>query len=279
MRKRLLARMPVSERRLGLGEVATAVLEGGEGRPIVLLHGPGEHAAKWLRTIPTLVRSGRVIAPDLPGHGASAPVEGEVTVPGMLAWLDDLIGCTCASRPVVVGLTLGGAIAARFAAARPGRLAGLVLVDALGLAPFQPAPEFGAAMGEFLGQPDEATHDRLWTYCAADLDAMRRELGDAWEELRAYNLEVASDPALHGTQQGLMASFGFPAIDAAELAAIETPTTLIWGRQDLATPVSVAEAASRAYGWPLDVIEGAGDDPALEKPAEFLAALNAARTR
>jgi len=74
-RKRLLATLPVAERRLRLNGVSTAVLEGGEGLPIVLLHGPGEYAATWLRVIPDLVTTHRVVAPDLPGHGASEAIE------------------------------------------------------------------------------------------------------------------------------------------------------------------------------------------------------------
>ena len=47
---------------------------------------------------------------------------------------------------------------------------------------------------------------------------------------------------------------------------IAVPTTLVWGRHDLQTPLSVAEAASARYGWPLYVIEGARDDPFFEQP-------------
>ena len=70
-RERLLAGLPVTERRLQLAEVSTAVLEGGAGPPIVLLHGPGAYGAAWLRVIPDLVTTHRVIAPDLPGQGAT----------------------------------------------------------------------------------------------------------------------------------------------------------------------------------------------------------------
>ena len=55
-RERLLTGIPVTERRLELAGVSTAVLEGGAGPPVVLLHGPGEFAAKWMRVIPGLVR-------------------------------------------------------------------------------------------------------------------------------------------------------------------------------------------------------------------------------
>ena len=51
------------------------------------------------------------------------------------------------------------------------------------------------------------------------------------------------------------------------------PTTLIWGRHDRATPLSVAEAASARYGWPLQVIENCNDDPPVEQPEALLRTL------
>jgi pimeloyl-ACP methyl ester carboxylesterase len=272
-RERALAHLPLSERSLRLNGIATAVWEGGGGPPLVLLHGPGEHAAKWLRVAPLLVRTNWVIAPDLPGHGSTAPIEGAFDGERVLAWLDDLIECTCPTPPVLVGQIAAGALAARFAAAYGHRLSHLVLVDTLGLAPFQPDPGFGQALMEFLGGPTEETHDQLWSRCAHDLDAMRRRMGGQWEDLKAYNLDRARDPALHGTQQTIMEQFGFPAIPSSELERIMVPTALIWGRHDLATPLPVAEAASDRFGWPLFVIENAGDDPPMEQPDAFVETL------
>src|SRR5688500_12533789 len=93
-RARLLAGIPVTERRLQLAGVATAVLEGGDGPPVVLLHGPGANAAHWMRVLPDLVRSHRVIAPDLPGQGASEVTEGTLDAHRVLAWLGELIDHT-----------------------------------------------------------------------------------------------------------------------------------------------------------------------------------------
>jgi pimeloyl-ACP methyl ester carboxylesterase len=168
---------------------------------------------------------------------------------------------------------VGGAIAARFVARSGVRVERLVLVDALGLSAFQPAPEFRTALGDFQESPDGETLDRLWARCAFDLDAMRERLGDHWRPLRAYALDRATAPGARAAMQGLMATFGMPAIPAAELEAIAVPTFLIWGRHDLATPLAVAQAASARYGWPLEIVEGAADDPPLEQPAAFLAAL------
>jgi hypothetical protein len=72
-RERLLEGLPVTDRRLEVAGVSTAVLEGGDGPPIPLLPAPGEFAALWMRLIPDLVRTQRVIAPDLPGSGPRCP--------------------------------------------------------------------------------------------------------------------------------------------------------------------------------------------------------------
>lgn len=275
-RQRLVAGLPVRERRLELAGIPTAVLEGGQGAPIVLLHGPGEYGAKWFRVIPDLVQTHRVIAPDLPGHGETAPIDGDFGPERLLDWLDALIEETCPEPPALVGQILAGAIAAHFAADRGPRIARLVLTDALGLAPFEPAPEFGAALTEFMTAPDGDSHDRFWQLCAYDLDSLRERMGDGWQRLRAYNLDRAAAAELKPTQHALFGLFGLPVIPDDQLARIAAPTTLIWGRHDLATPVSVAEGASARFGWALHVIEDAADDPAIEQPAAFVAALRAA---
>ncbi len=75
-----------------------------------------------------------------------------------------------------------------------------------------------------------------------------------------------------------MEQFGFPAIDEAVLARIAVPTSLIWGRYDSIVPLSVGELASARHGWPLRVIDDAGNEPAIEAPAAFVRALRADRT-
>src|SRR5215207_9091103 len=118
-RARLLSGLPVTERRLPLAGVSTAVLEGGDGPPMVLL--AGESTAVWMRVIPDLVTTHRVIAPDLPGLGASEAPDGPLDADAALAWLDELIDQTCAIPPVLVGKGAGGALAARFTLQRSFR--------------------------------------------------------------------------------------------------------------------------------------------------------------
>ncbi|HEX2220292.1 MAG TPA: alpha/beta hydrolase [Gemmatimonadales bacterium] len=278
-RERLLAGLPVVEHRIDLAGVSTAVLVGGEGPPLVLLHGPGEHALKWARVIPALVREHRVIAPDLPGHGSSASDGRGMSAEEALQWLGELLDATCPVRPVLLGQITGGAMAARLAAGGGHRLAHLVLVDSLGLAPFNPTPEFGQAIGAFLAEPGELTFDRLWRRCAFDLERLRATMGEQWEAYATYSLERGRTPEVRGAVHRLMEQFGFPAIPAEVLARIEVPTALIWGRHDLATSLSVAEEASRRYRWPLWVVEDAADDPAFEQPARFVETLRAVVSR
>ena len=275
-RERLLAALPVTERRLPLAGISTALLEGGDGPPVVLLHGPSGYAAHWLGVIEGLVTTHRVIAPDLPGHGASELTDGPLNAERVIAWLDELIERTCKTPPALVGQLLGGAIAARFAIDRGDRLSRLVLVDTFGLCQFHPAPEFGLALSQFLAQPTVGSHQDLWRHCAFDLDGLRRRMGDRWQPFEAYNLERARTPSVQAAVSALMAQLGMPAIAPPDLARIAVPTTLIWGRHDRATPLAVAEGASARYGWPLHVIENANDDPPVEQPEAVAHALRAA---
>jgi len=274
IREPLLAWTGLTERVLPLAGVSTAVLEGGAGPPVILLHSSGEFAALWSRVIPDLVTTHRVVAPDLPGHGASMRVEGDLDAGRVLGWLGELIGRTCASPPVLAGHGLGGAIAARFAAEHGDRVDRLVLVDAFGLAGFEPAPSFGAALHQFLGEPTEQTRDGLFRQCFVDLDRLRAQVGERWEPLAAYALDRARTPSQQSALGALMAEFGGP----VDLTRIAVPTTMIWGRHDLQVPLSVAETAGARLGWPLHIIEDAGDDPAMEQPAAFLTALRTALT-
>lgn len=274
-RERLLARLPVTERRLLLAGVSTAVLEGGSGPPVVLLHGPGEFAGKWLRVIPDLVTTHRVIAPDLPGHGTSQTVEGRPDADAVLAWVRNLIGSTCESPPALVGHVLGGAIAARFAIHEGDRLSRLVLVDSLGLAPFRSAPAFALTMMGFLARPTERTYIRFMRQCSYDLGGLREQLAESWESYAGYSVQLARAPGAKIAGR-LMRTLGLRAIPPEGLARITVPTTLIWGRHDRANRLRIATAASARYGWSLHVIENCADDPPRDQPGAFLAALRSA---
>jgi pimeloyl-ACP methyl ester carboxylesterase len=275
-RDQLLAAMPVSERQLQLAGVSTAVLEGGAGPPVLLLHGQGEFAAVWTRVVPGLVKTHRVIVPDLPGHGASEVTDGSLDTSTVLTWLDELIEATCDSKPVLAGHLMGGAIAVRYAVDHSDRLAQLVLVDTLGLGWFRPAPSFALPMMSFVARPTPRSRDRLFDRCFLDMDRVGEQAGDQWNHLLDYALDRARTPSVQAALRRLIPRLAMPPIPSSDLAQITVPTTLIHGRYDLQVRLRTAEAAGAKFGWPLHVIDDCRDDPAVEQPEAFLDALRTA---
>lgn len=275
-RRQLLARSSATDTTVTVAGVTTAVLEAGDGPPMVLLHGPGEFGGTWLPVLDDLAATHRVIAPDLPGHGASEAPEGGIDPAYLAVWLDELVRATCETSPVLVGRGVGGAIGAEFAARHPDRITALVLVDTMGLAPFEPDPRFGLALHRFLGDPSQSSYERFMDFCAFDLDTARGRFGDRWAPFSGYAVELARDPRVQAATGAMIGLYGARTLPHELLASITVPTTLIWGRQDAAIALSVAEAAAERYGWPLLVVDGAGDDPALDRPREFLEALHGA---
>jgi pimeloyl-ACP methyl ester carboxylesterase len=226
-REQLLAELPVTERRLQLAGVSSAVLEGGDGPPVLLLHGPGEFAALWGRVIPDLVRTHRVVAPDLPGHGASGLPDGPLDHDRVCMWLGELMERVCGSPPVVVGHLIGGAIAARFASERPSELSGLVLVDSFGLSWNRPSPRFALPLLAFIARPTERTRDRFFAQCFVDFDGLRGQLGERFDPIGAYALEWARTKTGKAALRSLMPEYGMRPIPRDALARIAVPTTLI----------------------------------------------------
>jgi pimeloyl-ACP methyl ester carboxylesterase len=272
-RSRLLSKIPVMEKRIQSAGISTTVLEGGEGLPIILLHGPGESAVWWMRVIPNLVKSHRVIVPDLPGHGTSGLPENTLELFVMLEWLEDLIGKTCPTPPVVVGHLSGGAIAARFAIHKSNLIRKLILVDSFGLEKFRPSPKFAFGLIRFLTKPNEKNYMKFLPDCMFDANSLYQQMGSDWEPFMQYNLQQANDPNNKAAMKTFIRQFAIPKIPAEDMARIEVPTALIWGRHDQALKLQIGEVASKRYGWPLHIIEEARDDAKLEQPEAFIDAL------
>lgn len=154
-RQKLKEGLPVTERIQMIAGIPTALLEGGEGPPVILLHGPGENAYWWMRVIPQLVETHRVIVPDLPGHGATLANKDMLTPDKIWQWMDELIDQRCSELPTLVGHVLGGSIAARYAIGHGSRIKQLVLVDSLGLGKFRPSFRFAFGLIRFMLFPSE----------------------------------------------------------------------------------------------------------------------------
>jgi magnesium chelatase accessory protein len=111
----------------------TRYFVGGRGRPLVLVHGLGGAAVNFTLLAPLLAERTRVLVPDLPGHGLSQPfdrVDGLTSYAEHVAAVAEHEGMLPAA---VVGYSMGGVIALRFAVARPGDVTALALVSAAGI--------------------------------------------------------------------------------------------------------------------------------------------------
>jgi len=268
--------LQVKESKMNLAGIETAILLGGSGNPLILMHGPGESAEWWMRVIPHLTEMYQVIVPDLPGHGASAVDMNKLNTEGMVNWLDELIDKTCGSAPVLFGHILGVAIAARYVLKNEDKIKQLVLVDSFGLSKFRPAPSFAFGMLKFLVHPTPNTFDSFMTHCLYNPSGFQSEMAEKWLPFKRYNLSWINKPGSSKVMNTMMKKLAMPVIPGEKLAAIKIPVALIWGRHDKALKLHIAETASKKYGWPLHIIDDSRDDPKIERPEAFVDALNKA---
>jgi pimeloyl-ACP methyl ester carboxylesterase len=106
-------------------------VEAGRGDPVILIHGWNGSTFNYRYTIPELAQHFRVIAPDLKGYGFSErPKHGDYSLSGQVELVRGLMDRLGIERAAVVGHSMGGDIAMRFAGRYPERVGRLVLVDA-----------------------------------------------------------------------------------------------------------------------------------------------------
>src|SRR5438046_1280735 len=105
----------------------------GDGPPVVMLHGLGGSWQNWLENIPRIGQERRVIAVDLPGHGASEMPAEKMSISGLGRLVDSLCELLDLGDVVLVGNSMGGFTSAEVAIQFPERAAGLVLVAAAGI--------------------------------------------------------------------------------------------------------------------------------------------------
>ena len=269
-RERLLAGLPTTERRLRLGDVSTALLEAGEGPPLVLLHGGIEcGGAYWVPVIGRLAESHRVVVPDLPGLGESEPVD-RLDPATFAAWFSALLRMTCDQPPVLVAHSLGGSLAARFATEHGDLLGRLVVYGAPGVGRYRMPLRLRVTAIRFTLRPSERNAERFDRLAFFDLDRVRREDAAWFAAFGADTLARARVPHVKRTMRRLIALGTKP---VPGLERLTVPATLLWGRHDRFVPLGLAEAASTRLGWPLHVVDAAGHVPHVEQPDAFMEAL------
>jgi pimeloyl-ACP methyl ester carboxylesterase len=275
-RRRLLAGVPVTERRLRPAGVSTVVLEGGDGPPLVLLHGGIEcGGAYWAPVIAPLAERHRVIVPDVPGLGESQPVD-RLDAATFADWFAALLRETCEEQPTLIAHSLGGSVAARFAAAHSDLLRSLVIYAAPGIGPYRMPLGLRVVAIRFAIRPSDRNEERFERWAFFDLDRARRRDPQWFKAFGAYTQTRATVGHVKRTMRQLIKD-GTKQIPDAELGRIEIPTSLVWGRHDRFVPLELAESASARLGWPLHVIDAAGHVPHIEQADAYLRALSPVR--
>ncbi len=252
---------------------------------LVLIHGNFDNLATWERVRPELDRNFRVLALDLPEFGESGNPFGSLSLDVMTAAVGLVMADAGMDKAVVVGNSMGGAVAASFFVRFPDKVQALVLEDS-NMFPAWPLGNMGSAIQAIFAAASElqsAPQD------PARMEALKKAVGDG---LRiALPFPGAVDQALidHFTA-GFVGSrfdavknanagldFGpLPGKLASALAANPRPVWVVWGEKDPLIPVEVAGKIRAIPGvGPLILVGNCGHAPHLERPAEFASILTA----
>jgi len=271
----MLDRLPVTQRRLQVAGVSTLVLEAGDGPPLVLLHGGIEcGGAIWAPVVPSLADSYRLVIPDLPGLGESEPVP-RLDFSAFSDWLAELFERTCREKPTLIAHSLGGSLAADFAAQKSDLLQRLVIYAAPAVGHYRMPLGLRMVAIRFALRPTERNAERFDRWAFFDYDRVRARDREWFEAFSGYTRSRAVVPHVKRTMRQLIGSCT-KRIPDAELRRTAVATGLVWGRQDRFVPLSLAEGASARLEWPLQVVEETGHATHVERPEAFLNALQRA---
>ncbi len=202
---------------------------------VVFIHGIGASLYTWRHQLPAVVGAGyRVVALDNRGFGFSEkPAHGYTTAAyaHLVVALLDSLGISSA---VLVGHSMGGAIAAEVAAAHPDRVRGMVLIDAAGFGMRWPGvlkiarwPVIGAIATAFRGR---WITGRILRSTFAD----PRKVSEA--DVDQYYAPVPG-PDYGRALRGVLREFRFDTLGGGRLAAVQTPTLVLWGDADRWIPL------------------------------------------
>jgi 4,5:9,10-diseco-3-hydroxy-5,9,17-trioxoandrosta-1(10),2-diene-4-oate hydrolase len=248
-----------------------------EGTPVVLLHGGGPGSSAWRnfgRNLPVFADHFRTLMLDQPGFGRSdkPPVEGNYftfAADGLAGLLDEL----GIERVHLIGNSLGGGTAVRFALRFPGRAARLVLMGPGGLSlnVFAPDPTEGIKRLMEFPAPPGPSKEKL----AAFLRTLVFDQRLVTDEMVEEQFAAASDPGALAAMASMGASFFDPAhaedgLLWREAHRLRQPVLLIWGREDRVNPLDGALVALKLLRRAqLHVFGGCGHWAQLEKFDEF----------
>jgi abhydrolase domain-containing protein 6 len=231
-----------------------------DGEPWVMLHGLGSIAATWAPVMRRLRRSCRMVVPELsalggtrhPGYGLGVATSGEI--------LQKLMEREFGSRPVtLMGLSLGGWMAARLALAHPRKISRLVLVDAGGY-----RDQDWDNIEKLIRVDDLAGVDRLYKALFVRVPWVMRLS-------KATFLKAYTSKAVRNVLAGLSEADTF---NGADLARLPMPTALIWAERDGLFTAGTARAMAAAIPRSsLEILPHCGHAVHLECPGALAAAI------
>jgi pimeloyl-ACP methyl ester carboxylesterase len=233
--------------------------------PVLFVHGFPISHEMWLPAAGLIADRFHCILPDLPGYGRT-PARGGESIGTYAGALADLLDALEERRPVALcGLSMGGIIALEFFRRQRPRVGALVLCDTR----FNAESPEGAEVREKVARLALERGSRA----VAETMIERALAPQADPIVRRRLLDLMAATPAAGVANGSRALAGRPD-SLATLRTIDVPTLLVWGREDQLTGLDIAETFAREIpGSRLELIEGAGHVPPMERPEEFARAM------
>jgi pimeloyl-ACP methyl ester carboxylesterase len=249
----------MSEKLVDVGGIGVVTLEGGSGRPLLMLHDELGYPG-WMGWNEALAAEHRFIVPLQPGFGRTPRVDWFKSVRDVAAFYARMVRESGLGPIDVVGFSMGGWIAAEMAAAEPGLFERVVLVAPLGIRPAE--GEILDFLAMTMRRHVVATVSNQGAEEASALygGGVSPAQYELFEAARAESSRLAWEPYMHDRTL------------PHRLGAVQGPQTLIiWGDKDQVVPRGCAEAYADAIpGARLEVIAGAGHRPEIEGRARFV---------
>jgi pimeloyl-ACP methyl ester carboxylesterase len=251
-------------------------LVAGSGRAVVLIHGLGGAAGNWIELAPRFARSRRVVVPDLPGHGGSAPV---AAAPNLSPYADRVAGILereGLTGAAAVGHSFGGSVALRLAIRHPRLIASVVLAGATGISSRRRAAVYGLRLSALL-KPGRRIAPFRRRIAASPL--LRALVFGGWGASDPVALTPASAHALlagAGAYSDTASAVRALLLEdpRAELDRVVCPCLILWGARDAQLPLDDAFEYARRLGAGLRVIADCGHLLIGERPDACLDAID-----